>query len=207
MSGGYRGLTAAQDTVHRRSGQLSEDDSEGWVETGRKGTRRLYNVKADRTLHTENRGTGSMTARARTRLVLLGVLLLGSAAFGCSAETTSPSQTTEAQSTYVTLDVEEAHQQLSTNQGAQTVDVREPSEWAATGVPVGAVLIPLGQLEQRAPGELAKDRPVYVICNSGNRSRTGAETLLKLGYSEVYNIAGGIQAWLKAGLPVEDPEP
>lgn len=75
---------------------------------------------------------------------------------------------------------------------------------AATGVPVGAVLIPLGQLERRAPGELVKDRPAYVICNSGNRSRAGAEILLDLRCGEAYNVDGGIRAWLQSGLPVED---
>jgi rhodanese-related sulfurtransferase len=89
----------------------------------------------------------------------------------------------------------------------QLADVREPSEWAATGVPPGAILIPLGQIEQRAPAELAKNRPVYVICNSGNRSRTAAEILARLGFSEVYNVDGGIKARLAAGLPVEAYKP
>ena len=109
--------------------------------------------------------------------------------------------------TYVTVEVQQAFDALSADKDAQIVDVREPDEWATTGVPVGAVLIPLGQLEQRAPTELAKDKPVYVICNSGNRSRTGSDILIKLGYAEVYNVAGGIQAWLKAGLAVEAYKP
>ena len=107
----------------------------------------------------------------------------------------------------MTVGVQEAHEALSANAAAQIVDIREPSEWTATGVPGGAVLIPLGQLEQRAPGELAKDQPVYVLCNSGNRGRTGSELLLKLGYAEVYNVDGGIQDWLRAGLPVETYTP
>ncbi len=75
------------------------------------------------------------------------------------------------------------------------------------GRPPGAVLIPLGEVEARAPAELAADKPVYVICNSGNRSRTASDTLIRLGFTEVYNVDGGIQAWLKAGLPVETYEP
>ena len=154
-------------------------------------------------------------------LVLATIALAGLAAAGCSsgaspATTTAMQPTTsEAQSetsettpvTYVTVEVQQAFDALSANKDAQIVDVREPDEWATTGVPVGAVLIPLGQLEQRAPAELAKDKPVYVICNSGNRSRTGSDILIKLGYAEVYNVAGGIQAWLKAGLAVETYKP
>lgn len=45
-----------------------------------------------------------------------------------------------------------------------------------TGVPAGAVLISLSELEQRAPDELTLDMPVYVICSSSNCSRNGAET-------------------------------
>ena len=61
--------------------------------------------------------------------------------------------------------------------------------------------------KSRAPAELAADRPVYVICRSGNRSRTASETLIRLGYSEVYNVEGGINAWLDAGLPVVPYQP
>lgn len=110
-------------------------------------------------------------------------------------------------SSYVTVDVNAAYEQLSSNTEAQIVDVREPSEWATTGVPIGAVLIPLADLEARAATELAKDKPVYVICRSGNRSRVGSEILLGLGYDEVYNVDGGVLAWLAAGLPVESYAP
>jgi rhodanese-related sulfurtransferase len=96
---------------------------------------------------------------------------------------------------------------LSANHEAQLIDVREPTEWAATGVPPGAVLIPLAEVEGRAPAELVSDRPVYVICKSGTRSRQAAETLIRLGFTEVYNVDGGIQAWLQAGLPVETYKP
>jgi rhodanese-related sulfurtransferase len=105
--------------------------------------------------------------------------------------------------TYETIDVLTAYEQLSTSPEAQLVDVREPVECAETGVPKGALLIPLGEIEQRAPAELAKDEPVYVICKSGNRSRTASEILVRLGYIEVYNVDGGIIAWLQAGLLVD----
>jgi rhodanese-related sulfurtransferase len=105
------------------------------------------------------------------------------------------------------VDVETAHEALSSDEGAQLIDVREPVEWAETGVPQGAVLIPLGDLESRAAAELAADRPVYVICRSGNRSRTGSDILVGLGFAEVYNVDGGVVAWLDAGLPVEAYQP
>lgn len=156
----------------------------------------------------------------RTRWFLLGtlaaILLLGLAACGGSEKdnpapvpTATSAEATAAQNpaTYVTLDVRAAYEQVSASEDAQFVDVRQPDEWAATGVPAGARLISLAQFEQRAPAELAKDKPVYVICNSGNRSRVAAEALIRLGYSQVYNVNGGLQAWLQAGLPVEPYKP
>jgi rhodanese-related sulfurtransferase len=144
--------------------------------------------------------------------LLMSVVLVLTGTACSQADTSSTSvwvsaPTTEAAATpaYVNVDVNTAYERLGVmDEGApQIVDVREPAEWAATGVPVGAVLIPLGELEQRAASELAKDRAVYVICNSGNRSRTGSQILVDLGYEEVYNVEGGIQAWLAAALPVE----
>ena len=159
--------------------------------------------------------------RARCCLLSLAafLLLLGWTAYGCSGQETVPSvatsttlaadsePTSDEPATYVTVDVQTAYEALNSTEGAQLVDVREPAEWAATGVPPGALLIPLADVEVRAPAELAADRPVYVICRSGNRSRTASETLIGLGYTRVYNVDGGIQAWLSAGLPVEAYEP
>ena len=54
------------------------------------------------------------------------------------------------------------------NCGATVIDVRELSEYLAGHVP-GAVLIPMGQLPGRT-AELDRGAPVYVVCDSGNRS-------------------------------------
>jgi rhodanese-related sulfurtransferase len=139
----------------------------------------------------------------RTRSGLLGlavVLLLAVTVAGCSSQETASTGET---ATYETVDVQAAYDALSSDAAGQLVDVREPSEWAETGVPEGAVLIPLGDVESRAAAELSPERPVYVICRSGNRSRTASETLVGLGYTQVYNVDGGVNAWLAAGLPVE----
>ena len=150
--------------------------------------------------------------RARFVLPILAVviLLLGLAA-GCSNQETGSSTGTETPagegSGWVTVDVQTAYEALSSGGEAQLVDVREPEEWAETGVPQGAVLVPLGDLESQAASELAADRPVYVICRSGNRSQTGSDILVGLGFAEVYNVDGGITAWLAAGLPVDTYQP
>lgn len=81
------------------------------------------------------------------------------------------------------------------------LDVREPDEWQQIRIP-GATLIPLGELPQRL-SELPKDQEIVVYCRSGNRSKTGAEILATAGFSGVTSMAGGVNQWSAAGLPVE----
>jgi rhodanese-related sulfurtransferase len=143
-------------------------------------------------------------------LVLLAVLAL--ALVACDGdgydrqEDPAPTQAAAAPGTFTTVDVRQAHDALSNGNDAIIVDVRTAQEWAQTGVPVGATLIPLDEIAQRA-GELPQDRPIYLICNSGNRSRVAADALVERGFTSVYNVDGGIQAWLRAELPTEPYTP
>jgi len=83
----------------------------------------------------------------------------------------------------------------------KVVDVREPWEYSQGHVP-GAVLMPLGQLASRLD-ELDPERPVAVICASGNRSQSAAALLGQKGFKVVYNISGGTGAWMYSGLELE----
>jgi len=83
----------------------------------------------------------------------------------------------------------------------KVVDVREPWEYRQGHVP-GAVLIPLGQLASRLD-ELDPERPVAVICASGNRSQSAAALLGQKGFKVVYNISGGTGAWMYSGFELE----
>ena len=93
--------------------------------------------------------------------------------------------------------------QLINHKNAVVLDVREPGEYESGHV-LNSKLIPLGKLKQRI-GELEKykDNSIVVLCRSGNRSGTACFILGKHGFSQAYNLAGGIQAWKKANLPVE----
>ena len=93
--------------------------------------------------------------------------------------------------------------QLINHKNALVLDVREESEYKAGHV-LNAKLIPLGKLNERI-GELEKyrDKPVVVVCRSGARSANACALLGKLGFSEVYNLAGGMTAWQKGNLPVK----
>ena len=57
----------------------------------------------------------------------------------------------------------------------------------------------LGHLEKNV-SRLSKQKPVVVICKTGNRSSLGASILLRKGFDKVYNCLGGIDAWNKSGF-------
>jgi len=80
------------------------------------------------------------------------------------------------------------------------VDVREPHEFLRVRA-AGAVLYPTSSFLLRSE-ELPRDRPLHVICASGSRSRGVTAWLLRNGWSDVHDVAGGMAAWLRAGLEV-----
>jgi phage shock protein E len=83
---------------------------------------------------------------------------------------------------------------------SQFIDVRTPEEFAA-GHAYRARNIPLDQLSDNLD-KLEKNEPVYLICQSGRRSKDAAEILVRAGFSQAISIAGGTNAWREAGLPM-----
>jgi rhodanese-related sulfurtransferase len=73
------------------------------------------------------------------------------------------------------------------------LDVREPQELMLARVPE-AVHIPMREIPQRLH-ELDPGKPLVVMCHSGGRSRRVAEYLAANGFEDIYNLAGGIDAW------------
>jgi rhodanese-related sulfurtransferase len=85
------------------------------------------------------------------------------------------------------------------DEGAVLLDVREPDEWHAGHAP-DAVHVPLAALAASI-GRFDKDQPIVAVCRVGGRSERAAGVLLQRGYDAV-NLAGGMQAWYSAGMPV-----
>ena len=83
--------------------------------------------------------------------------------------------------------------------GATVVDVREPNEYAGGHVP-GAMNIPLSQVPARA-GEVSSEGRVFVVCASGNRSTSAADTLRAAGLDAV-SVRGGTKGWIEDDRPV-----
>src|SRR3990170_1513184 len=87
------------------------------------------------------------------------------------------------------------------NDSVQVIDVRTPAEYSGGHVP-GAINIPHMSVLHRA-GELAKDRELVFICQVGQRSALAAEFAASAKFTELYNVEGGTDAWIKAGFAVE----
>lgn len=82
------------------------------------------------------------------------------------------------------------------------IDVSEPAEYA-TGHPVGARNVPLGQLTGAKELPSNKALPIILVCASGARASRAAGQLRKAGYERAVSIQGGLSAWREANLPVE----
>jgi len=97
----------------------------------------------------------------------------------------------------------ELHDLLINGNGSRpvVVDVREPWEFHRGHVP-GALLMPLGQLANRL-NELDMEKPVAVICATGNRSQSASALLGQKGFKTVYNVVGGTSEWARSGLEIE----
>lgn len=90
------------------------------------------------------------------------------------------------------ISVHELHKNLET---LHLIDVRESWEWDIAHI-FGASHIPLGDLLSNID-TLDKDRSTAVICHHGVRSAKAVGILLQHGFSAVYNVTGGIDAWSK----------
>lgn len=105
------------------------------------------------------------------------------------------------------VQVSDLWERLSSQHGnLLVIDVRESFEWEL-GYVEGSLLIPLGEIWQRAT-EIDPDREAILICEEGIRSSTAASLLLRRDFPRAANVPGGIGDWFKAGHPtVRLPKP
>lgn len=96
------------------------------------------------------------------------------------------------------IDVAGLHALLSEKKNIALVDVRSDSE-VAYGVIEGAQHLPLHLLPIRAD-EMDKDVHTIFYCRSGARSAQACAFMAAKGYGNVYNLQGGIMAWVQSGL-------
>lgn len=102
---------------------------------------------------------------------------------------------------FVSLSAEQAAELMRTREDLLVVDVRTLKERKEAAIK-GSVHIPMNDIF-RDEVPLSADRPILLYCAVGGRSRAVAIWLQKKGFTELYNLGGGIVDWQKKGFPVE----
>lgn len=96
------------------------------------------------------------------------------------------------------------------NESLLLIDIREPYEFEAMHI-AGSLNVPRGILEtaceynfEETVPQLVKsrDKPVIVICRSGNRSLFGADVMQQMGYQQVFSLKTGLRGWNDSELPL-----
>ena len=88
-------------------------------------------------------------------------------------------------------------------QRAKLVDVREDNEWESAHA-AGAVHLGRGIIERDIVSTFpAKDTELILYCGGGYRSALAADNLQKMGYTNVWSMAGGWHAWEESGAPIK----
>jgi len=90
------------------------------------------------------------------------------------------------------ISVQELKEMIDKGEDFQLIDVREEFEYEVSNL--GGILIPLGGILIETE-KIAKDKPVIMQCRSGKRSAAAIMQLEAQGYTNLYNLQGGILAW------------
>jgi rhodanese-related sulfurtransferase len=133
-------------------------------------------------------------------LLLLSAGIMAFSSCESKRENTEAASSSQSATATVTNLNPSEFQQKSTN--GIVVDVRTAEE-IAEGKIAGALeldyFLPSFQSQVE---KLSKDEEIYIYCAVGARSREAAEMLTQQGFTKVYHLSGGIQAWAQKGLPI-----
>ncbi len=113
----------------------------------------------------------------------------------------------DAKSRVKEVSVAEAQARLAENQNALLIDVREDNEWQAAHAE-GAEHLGKGIIERDIETAVPdKSTELILYCGGGYRSALAADALQKMGYTNVWSMAGGWKAWKASGVAVEEGRP
>lgn len=105
---------------------------------------------------------------------------------------------------YQTIDARELRERLASDDRPVLVNALARGSFEEERIP-GSISVPAADAVRIVPDLLAKDQPIVVYCASRNctASPTLAQKLVDLGYTEVIDFEGGIEAWEREGLPMQ----
>lgn len=135
-------------------------------------------------------------------LILIGTLLAGCATPAPAAPQSATASAATANSLTLPAEVTPKRvEELRATGEIVIIDVRESEEFALGRIP-GSTLIPLEELARRTD-EVPTDKPVIMVCRSGNRSAEAVKILQKAGFTNIHNMTGGMRAWTAEGYVPE----
>ena len=103
------------------------------------------------------------------------------------------------------VSVAETQARMRADKGVKLIDVREDNEWEA-GHAAGAIHLGKGIIERDIETTVPdKATELILYCGGGYRSALAADALQKMGYTNVFSMAGGWKAWKEAGGKIESP--
>jgi rhodanese-related sulfurtransferase len=109
----------------------------------------------------------------------------------------------DAKSRIREVTVAETQARMEENAGAKLIDVREDNEWDAAHA-AGAIHLGKGIIERDIETTVPeKDTELILYCGGGYRSALAADALQKMGYTNVFSMAGGWKAWKDSGAKTE----
>ena len=97
-------------------------------------------------------------------------------------------------STYEEVSTIELEDRLKTTPGAKVLDVRTADEYGEGHIP-GALFMPFTEIPQKYDALPPRETPLFVSCAQGVRSRVACNLLAHLGYSKLFNVTEGMNAW------------
>ena len=101
------------------------------------------------------------------------------------------------------VNVAETQQRMRDDKNVKLVDVREDNEWNDAHA-AGAIHLGKGIIERDIEATVPdKDTELILYCGGGFRSALAGDELQKMGYTNVFSLAGGWRAWKEAGAPTE----
>lgn len=111
----------------------------------------------------------------------------------------------DAKSRIREVTVAETQERMKRNSGAKLIDVREDNEFEAAHA-AGAMHLGKGIIERDIETTVPdKDTELILYCGGGYRSALASDALQKMGYRNVFSLAGGWRAWQEAGGKIEKP--
>ena len=109
----------------------------------------------------------------------------------------------DAKSRIREVTVAETQARMKQNEDAKLIDVREDHEWEAAHA-AGAMHLGKGIIERDVENTVPdKDTEMILYCGGGYRSALVADVLQRMGYTNVFSMAGGWKAWTESGAETE----